>query len=166
MPFLPMRGSGRLDIVNADFVGRAIADLHVKPNPAHDCYHLSSGTGSKTAREIGQAMLSRFPGRRPPRFVPMAEKPFAAVVDRMAGLPKSQLALIGSLLKVFLPYITLDTVFDNERVCRELGDSPTPFTEYCGGLYEWSKSVGFEYPYEAFPRELSELRETGAGAWA
>lgn len=168
MPLLPMRGEGRLDIVNADFVGRAIADLHVKEAPRFDCYHLSSGRASKSAREIGEAMLSRFPERRPPRFVPAAERPFAAVVDRMAGLPKSQVALVGSLLKVFLPYITFDTVFVNDRVCEELGEAPVPFTEYCGELYAWAKAHRFRFPHEPLPAALaSELgSQRGAGAWA
>jgi nucleoside-diphosphate-sugar epimerase len=167
MPFLPMRKDARLDIVNADFVGRAIADLHVKREPRWDTYHLSSGTASMNAGQIGGALLSRHPDRRPPRFVPMAERPFAAVVDRMADLPKSQLALVGSLLKVFLPYITFDTVFRNERVCEELGETPVPFTEYCGDLYSWAKSVNFQFPAAPLPAGMAtELsRATGNTTW-
>lgn len=169
MPFLPMRPGSRLDIVNADFVGRAIADLHVKSEPRWDTYHLSSGRASMNAQQIGEALLSRYPDRRPPRFLPRAERPFAAVVDRMAGLPKSQVALIGSLLKVFLPYITFDTVFVNDRVCEELGEVPVPFTEYCGDLYAWAKEARFEFPYEPLPAAIAtELSQAsgGDGAWA
>lgn len=168
MPFLPMREGARLDIVNADFVGRAIAELHVKHEPRFDTYHLSSGRASKNAKQIGEALLSKHPERRPPRFVPSAQRPFAAVVDRMASLPKSQLALVGSLLKVFLPYITFDTVFRNERVCEELGETPIPFTEYCGDLYSWAKSVDFQFPYDLLPAALATevSRSSGVGAWA
>jgi thioester reductase-like protein len=172
MPVLPMSGRARLDIVNADFVGRAIADLHLKKDLAHRIYHLSSGTSSKCAEEIGVALLSKFPGRRPPRFVPRASGAFEATVNRMADLPKGTLSLYGALLKVFWPYIVFDTVFDNTRVCAELGETPVPFTpvpftpvpftpvpftEYCGELYRWSREVKFTYPYQALPQRLAKL---------
>lgn len=152
-PALPMRADGRLDIVNADYVGRAIADVHLVSAPAHQIYHLSSGTQSRTAAEIGDALLSRYPERRRPRFVPQAEGPFGSVVDRMASMTakkgvRGQMALIGSLLKVFLPYITFDTVFDNSRIVKELGQSPVPFVDYCGGLYEWAKKSNYTYSYK------------------
>jgi nucleoside-diphosphate-sugar epimerase len=171
LPALPMRADGRLDIVNADYVGRAIADIHLKAKPAHDIYHLSAGTSAKNAAEIGDALLSRYPERRRPRFLPRAERPFAAVVDRMAGLShrgggRGQVALIGSLLKVFLPYITFDTVFDNSRVVRELGESPVPFTTYCGDLYAWAKKRNYEYPYRALSAETKKRSSTEASAWA
>lgn len=163
MPVLPMRGETRLDIVNADYVGRAIADLHVKPELKWDTYHLASGTASRTAEEIGTALLSKFPGRRPPRFVPAGSAPFESLVNRMANLPKGTLSLYGSLLKVFWPYIVYDTVFDHSRVVAELGADPIPFTEYCGELYRWSKSVSFKYPYAPLPesieRHASDVRE-------
>lgn len=166
-PALPMRADGRLDIVNADYVGRAIADVHLKSRPAHEIYHLSSGRQSKTAAEIGQALLSRYPDRRPPRFVPQAETPFARVVDRMASMTarkgmRGQMALVGSLLKVFLPYITFDTVFDNERIVTELGETPVPFVEYCGALYEWAKKGNFTYPYRTLDAAtLARLASVG-----
>src|SRR6516225_2250774 len=51
---LPLRPRDRVDIVNVDFVAEAIATLHQKENPLHDTYHLSSGTGSQTFRELTQ----------------------------------------------------------------------------------------------------------------
>jgi nucleoside-diphosphate-sugar epimerase len=175
MPALPMREDGRLDIVNADYVGRAIADVHLKRDPAHEIYHLTSGTRSKTAAEIGDALLGKHPERRRPRFLPRTERPFARVVDRMASMTAKkgvagQVALVGSLLKVFLPYITFDTVFDNTRIVRELGEEPVPFTAYCGDLYDWAKRVRFEYPYRALSAEgrarTGETANEGASGWA
>jgi nucleoside-diphosphate-sugar epimerase len=166
MPVLPMTGAARLDIVNADFVGRAIADLHVKKTTRHRIYHLSSGTGSKRAEEIGVALLSKFPGRRPPRFAPRASGAFEAVVNRLADLPKGTLSLYGALLKVFWPYIVFDTVFDNTRVCAELGETPVPFTEYCGELYRWSREVKFTYPYAPHPARFERGPETQVTTWA
>lgn len=166
LPALPMRAEGRLDIVNADYVGRAIADIHLKTKPAHEIYHLSAGTSAKNAAQIGDALLSRYPERRRPRFLPRAERPFAAVVDRMAGMPKGQVALVGSLLKVFLPYITFDTVFDNSRVVSELGEAPVPFTTYCGDLYAWAKKKKFEYPYRALSAETTRTVSGETSQWA
>lgn len=168
MPLLPFRPDVRLDIVNADYVGRAIADVHVRARPRHEIYHLTSGATSPSAREVAERLLSQFPDRRPPRFVPRAERAFGAAMDRLASLPSGrgpasqpplvrQAALIGSLFKVFLPYITWDTVFDNSRIREELGTEPVRFTDYCGELYAWGKKVGFRYPYEPLPRAAAAL---------
>ena len=54
-------------------------------------------------------------------------------------------------MKVFWPYITYDTVFDNSRVVNECGFEPTSFTEYCGPLYTWCTDNRFTYPYLDLP---------------
>lgn len=151
LPAVPVRPDARLDIVHADFVAGAVATIHQKDKPAHEIYHLSSGEKSKTAIEIATA-LAGATGKRPPRFFPGMERPFSGLVNTMMNLPKENpLFVPASLLKVFLPYVTYDTVFDNTRVCAELGKTPVPFTEYCAPLYRWAKSVNFEYPYKALP---------------
>lgn len=150
LPVLPFRPDGRLDIVNADWVGDAIATIHAKADPAHSIYHLSAGTGSLTTEAIAHAMTAST-GRRA-RFVPRLLKPFKAAVDLAGGShAKNPVTLVGSLLKVFLPYITYDTVFDNSRAVAEVGRAPTPFTEYCGPLYRWAKEVRYRYPYAPLP---------------
>lgn len=164
MPVLPMDGASRLDIVNADFVGQAIADLHLMRETKHRIYHLSSGLESKQAREIGAALLSSSPSRRPPRFLPGASRSFEGLVQRMANAPRDSrvgdtVALYGALLKVFWPYIVFDTVFDNQRVVEALGRAPVPFTEYCGELYRWSRDVDFRYPYRPLPTNLRAAAE-------
>lgn len=153
LPAIPIGAHIRQDIVNADFVGKAIALLHMKGEPAHETYHLSAGASSKTAREVGDALLGGT-GRRPPRFLTPMQGPFAAVVDRLASGPRGKVSLMASLLKVFLPYVTNDVVFDNTRVTTELGLAPAPFTDYCADLYRWAKSVDFEYPYAPLPDAL------------
>src|SRR4029434_10411707 len=47
LPFLPLRPTDRIDIVPADYVGKAIVTIHQKDEPAQPRYHLSSGTGSQ-----------------------------------------------------------------------------------------------------------------------
>lgn len=155
LPAVPIGARVRQDIVNADFVGTAIARLHVKDAPAHDTYHLSAGERSPMAREVGDALVAGT-GRRAPVFLTPMQGPFAAIVDRLASGPRSQVSLMASLMKVFLPYVTNDVVFDNKRVTEELGIAPAPFTDYCADLYAWAKSVRFEYPYVPLPASVAQ----------
>lgn len=176
LPLVPMRGDARVDIVNADYVGRAIADVHLKDKPAHEIYHLSSGRESLRAVQIRDALLAAHPQKRRPRFLAGAERPFARVVGRMASMQArqglgGQMAYIGALMKVFLPYVTFDTVFDNQRIVAELGEAPVPFSAYCGPLYNWATKNRFTYPFRSLApdtlRALSEGAGRGEGfAWA
>ena len=70
LPVLPLRPDDRIDIVPANYVAKAIVTIHQKPTPAHGIYHLSSGEGSQTYREITTALASAGGGRRP-AFVPI-----------------------------------------------------------------------------------------------
>jgi thioester reductase-like protein len=158
MPIVPFDPSGRLDIVNADWVGRAVAEIHMVDEPRHDIYHLSSGTSSRTIGEVARA-VGEAAGKRP-RFVAGLERPFDALVNTLAGLRSRNVATyVASLLKVFLPYITYNTVFDNRRAVDEIGVEPVPFVQYCADLYRFSKRVNFEYPHVPLPpRSESKVR--------
>ncbi len=150
MPIVPFDPSGRLDIVNADWVGRAVAEIHMKDEPSHDIYHLSSGTSSRTIGEVAGAVARA--ANTSPRFVAALQSPFGTLVNTLAGLSSRNTATyIASLLKVFLPYITYDTVFDNRRAVEEIGVAPVPFVDYCADLYRFSKRVNFEYPHVPLP---------------
>jgi nucleoside-diphosphate-sugar epimerase len=146
---LPFRPHDKIDIVNADFVAGAIADLHMKENPAHDTYHLSSGNDSQTFRELTKA-LAAAQNTRAPMFVPILEGPFRSVVNVLANR-KSQIGYGASLMKVFLPYLTWNTVFDNSRVTAELGRKPAPFSDYSLPLLRFSRQHNFTYPYQPWP---------------
>lgn len=151
MPVIPFSGHVRLDIVNADWVGRAIATIHMKKQTQWEIYHLASGESSKRAVEIAAAIL-RGSGRRLPVFAARLENPFGTIMNNLASMKsRNTLTLVGSLFKVFLPYITYDTVFDNTRAVTESGVSPVPFTEYGASLYAFSKKHNYSYPYLPFP---------------
>ncbi len=145
LPVLPFRPRDKVDIVNVDFVADAIATLHQKDNPEHDTYHLSSGVGSQTFCEITRA-LAAAQNKRPPIFLPMAERPFTGSVSFLANR-KGALGKGASLLKVFLPYLVWNTVFDNTRVVKELGKKPVPFSQYCYPLLKFSRENNFAYNY-------------------
>jgi hypothetical protein len=54
-------------------------------------------------------------------------------------------------MKVFLPYLVWNTVFDNTRVVTELGRKPRPFSDYSHPLLAFSKRNNFSYPYQDWP---------------
>jgi thioester reductase-like protein len=150
LPVLPFPPEDRLDIVNVDFVANSIATIHQKAKPGHDTYHLSSGTASQTYRELTKA-LAESRRARPPLFVPWLDGPFTSVVNWLADRRGTAVGYSASLMKVFLPYLTFNTVFDNSRVVSETGQSPAPFSQYCFPLFKFSKENRFEYPYRPWP---------------
>jgi thioester reductase-like protein len=149
LPVLPFRPTDKIDIVNVDFVAEAIATVHQKDQPNFDTYHLSSGVGSQTFREITQA-LAAAQGKRASMFVPVAERPFAGSVNFLANR-QGPVGKGASLMKVFMPYLTWNTVFDNTRAASELGKSPVPFSQYCYPLFKFSRENDFTYRYRPWP---------------
>jgi thioester reductase-like protein len=146
---LPFRSSDRIDIVNVDFVADAIATLHQKEQPSYDTYHLSSGRDSQTFRELTTALAASQEKRRP-LFLPFLERPFTSTVNALAN-SASSMAYGASLMKVFMPYLVWNTVFDNTRVTSELGRKPVPFSRYSYGLLKFSRENNFTYPYKPWP---------------
>jgi hypothetical protein len=57
----------------------------------------------------------------------------------------------AALLKVFMPYLVWNTVFDNTRVTTELGRKPVPFSQYSFPLLKFSRDGNFTYPYQEWP---------------
>ncbi len=149
LPVLPFRPHDKIDIVNVDFVADAISTLHMKADPAHDTYHLSSGNGAQTFRELTKALATE-QNRRGPVFLPVLEGTFAALVNTLADR-KGAVGRGAALMKVFLPYLTWNTVFDNTRVTTELGRKPVPFSQYSFPLLRFSREHKFEYPYRPWP---------------
>src|SRR6202453_1794152 len=149
LPVLPFRPTDKIDIVNVDFVADAVATLHQKDQPKYDTYHLSSGVGSQSFREITRALASA-QNKRAPVFVPVAERPFAGSVNFLANR-KGAVGKGASLMKVFMPYLVWNTVFDNRRVTAKLGKKPVPCSEYCYPLYKFSSENNFTYRYRPWP---------------
>ena len=152
LPVLPLRAKDRVDIVNVDFVADAIATLHVKERTSFDTYHLSSGRDSQTFRQITES-LAAAQDRRGPVYLPFLGRPF----DRSVNLLSNRKGTIGhgaALMKVFLPYLTFNTVFDNARITTELGRKPVPFSQYSYPLLKFSRETNFTYPYQAWPAQV------------
>jgi hypothetical protein len=57
-------------------------------------------------------------------------------------------------MKVFMPYLVWNTVFDNTRVTSELGRKPVPFSQYSYPLLKFSRDTNFAYPYQNWPSQV------------
>lgn len=158
LPVVPLSADWRMDIVPANYVGEAIVTIHQKDKPRYGTYNLSSGRGSETYGTIVKELSKH--ERMKPRFVPSIANSFASVVDQLASSKrKNAVTWTASLLHVFMPYLTFDTVFDNARVVEELGHAPARFTEYAWGLYRFAKDGDFTYPYLDWPATAREAAE-------
>src|SRR5580692_2774287 len=161
-PVLPVRPADRIDIVPVDYVAESIVALHQKSNPSHEIYHLSSGTGSETFSRLTHA-LAESAGKMEPLYWPGLEGSFSAVVNLLSN-SRGPIGRNASLLKVFMPYLVWDTVFDNSRVVAEMGRAPEPFSEYCYPLLRFSRDHHFSYPYEQWPGPAAMISEDTAPA--
>jgi hypothetical protein len=88
--------------------------------------------------------------KRGPVFLPVLGKPFGSIVNMLADR-KGSLGRNAALMKVFLPYLTWNTVFDNTRVTAEMRRRPAPFSQYSFPLLRFSREHNFEYPYQTWP---------------
>jgi thioester reductase-like protein len=153
LPVLPFRPADKIDIVPVDFVADAVATLHQKERPEHEIYHLSSGRDSETFAELTDA-LAKSQGRRSPVFVPDLEGPSSKIVSALAGRA-GKIGGLATLLKVFLPYLVWNTVFDNTRAVAEMRRRPAPFSEYCYPLLRFSRENNFAYKYRDWPGDAA-----------
>jgi thioester reductase-like protein len=154
LPLLPLRADDRVDIVPADYVADAVVYLHQKPHTEHEIYHLSAGTDSQTFRQLTEA-LAQARGKMPPLFWPGMVGPFSSVVDWLSRR-RDNVGYGASLLKVFLPYLVWNTVFDNTRVTAELGRAPAPFSSYCFPLLRFARENRFRYPHREWPEPQAD----------
>jgi thioester reductase-like protein len=163
LPVLPLRPDDKIDIVPADYVGKAIVTIHQKAQPAHGIYHLSSGTASQTYRELTDS-LAETGGWRRPMYAPSFGRLFSATVNWLANR-SGAVGYGASLMKVFWPYLDWNTVFDNSRVVAELGESPAKFSTYAYALLKFSRENKFRYPAKPWPASASEAAsKTVAGS--
>jgi thioester reductase-like protein len=149
LPALPFRPADKIDIVNVDFVASAIATLHQKERPDYEIYHLSSGRESQTFQELTRA-LAAARHKSGPVFLPFLEKPFTASVNFLSNR-SGTVGRNAALMKVFMPYLVWNTVFDNTRVTSELGIKPVPFSQYSFPLLKFSRENDFQYKYQPWP---------------
>jgi thioester reductase-like protein len=162
LPVLPLRPADRIDIVPADYVGKAIVTIHQKQSPVYPRYHLSSGSGSQTYRELTDALAQATNSSRP-TYLPALGGTFSGTVNWLSH-KKNNLGRGASLLKVFWPYLVWNTVFDNSRVVEELaGEAPAKFSSYAQPLLKFSRENKFRYPAKPWPLQNATVH-TASGA--
>jgi thioester reductase-like protein len=161
-PVLPLRPNDRIDIVPANFVGAAIARIHQSEKPNHAIYHLSSGTGSQTYKELTDSLAEQG-GWSKPSYQPWLGGPFSGTVNWLA-YKGGALGYGASLLKVFWPYLDWNTVFDNSRVVAEIGVAPADFSTYAYPLLQFSRANKFKYPAKPWPTDLESSTVRIAGS--
>ncbi len=162
MPVLPLRPRDKIDIVPANYVSKAIVTIHQKADAVHGIYHLSSGTGSQTYKELTDA-LAEAGGWRRPAYWPWIGRAFSGTVNWFSNR-NGAVGHGASLLKVFWPYLDWNTVFDNSRVVAELGEAPAKFSTYAFPLLKFSRENKFRYPAKPWPEMDMNAPEKSAAA--
>jgi thioester reductase-like protein len=161
-PVLPLRPNDRIDIVPANFVGAAIVKIHQSEKPNQSIYHLSSGMGSQTYKELTDALAEQG-GWSKPSYQPWLGGPFSGTVNWLA-YKGGAVGYGASLLKVFWPYLDWNTVFDNSRVVAEMGQPPEKFSTYAYPLLQFSRTNRFKYPAKPWPATAQESTAEVAGS--
>jgi thioester reductase-like protein len=159
---LPFRPTDRLDIVPVDFVASSVVTIHLRERPQFEIYHLSSGANSLTFQQITDH-LARAQHRRPPLYLPWLQRPFSGTINMLTH-SSGAVGFGAKLLKVFLPYLLWNTVFDNSRVVTETGVTPPRFTDYCLPLLQFCREHHFTYPYREWPGQAQTPPLTAASA--
>jgi len=156
MRVLPLDPAWSFDICPADYVSRGIVQVHQSDKPKYDSYNLSSGRDSLTFREIVDAVKAA--GHKPlVRFAPRLGRTFERAIELGMKTPrKFGLAPAATLMKVFWPYLSNNTVFDNSHIVEHLGEKPTPFSTYATPLLRFAVDTKFKYPYQEWPADADE----------
>jgi nucleoside-diphosphate-sugar epimerase len=124
---VPLDPLARLDFAPVDFIASAFAEMLLKGDLAHDCYHVSTGEASMTFQALANELILTMPGikklgMRGRDYVPVAS--FARQRWMFAAL------------QPYLPFLTADAVFSNARLRDEIGTlaiAPAP-SSYLGEL--------------------------------
>lgn len=153
MRVLPLNPDWLYDICPANYVGRGIVHVHQAEKPKYSDYNLSSGRGSLTYRQIVDSIKAA--GHKPMvRFAPALGRTFENAIELGMKIPRKYgISPAASLMKVFWPYLSNNTVFDNSHIVEELGEAPTPFSEYSYPLLRFAVENKFKYPYRDWPAD-------------
>lgn len=164
LPVIPLHPDWRIDIVPANYVGKAIVELHQRDELKHDIYHLAAGAASLTARELIGGL--RIHGKHlRGKLVPTLADPIGRLATLLSNTPRKWgISGVSGLFRVFWPYICFDTVFDNSRVVDELGEAPAVFTDYGSELMDYVLDHDFTYPYLPWPPTAPNAEVTSSPA--
>jgi thioester reductase-like protein len=124
---VPLEPLARLDFAPVDFIAGAFAEMLLKNDLAHDCYHVSTGEDSMTFQALAEELILTMPGIK--KLV-MRGRDYVPV-------PKfARQRWMFASLQPYLPFLNADAVFSNARLHDEIGtlaDAPAPIS-YLGEL--------------------------------
>ncbi len=124
---VPLDPLARLDFAPVDFVANAFAEMLLKNDFAHDCYHVSTGEASMTFQVLADELMLTMPGIK--KLV-MRGRDFVPVPTF------ARQRWMFEALRPYLPFLTADAVFSNARLREEIGTlavAPAPIS-YLGDL--------------------------------
>ena len=88
--------------------------------------------------------------------MPRLANAFGTSIDALTHTPRGWGVAPGaSLMKVFWPYLTFNTVFDNARIVEEMGEAPMTFTQYAYPLLRFAIEGDFHYDHLPWPGKTS-----------
>jgi nucleoside-diphosphate-sugar epimerase len=109
---VPLDPLARLDFAPVDFIASAFAEVLLKADLKHDCYHVSTGEDSMTFKALAEVLTASMPG-------------IAKLVMRGRDyVPTPRFARqrwMYQALEPYLPFLTADAVFSNARLRAEIG---------------------------------------------
>ena len=124
---VPLEPQARLDFAPVDFIARAFAEMLLKNDFTHDCYHVSTGDASMTFQALADELALTMPGIK------------KLVMRGQGYVPVPTFARqrwMYAALQPYLPFLTADAVFSNARLKAEIGElavAPAPIS-YLGDL--------------------------------
>ena len=124
---VPLEPLARLDFAPVDFVACAFAEMLLKSDLAHDCYHVSTGEASMTFQALADELALTMPGIK--KLV-MRGRDYVPVPSY------ARQRWMFAALQPYLPFLTADAVFSNARLRSEIGTfavAPAP-SSYLGDL--------------------------------
>ncbi|SFC29822.1 Thioester reductase domain-containing protein [Polaromonas sp. OV174] len=124
---VPLDPLAKLDFAPVDFIAGAFAEMLLKTELKHDCYHVSTGEDSMSFQALAEQLKDSMPG-------------IGKMVMRGRDYePTPQFARqrwMYQALQPYLPFLTADAVFSNARLRAEIGTAavaPSP-ASYLGEL--------------------------------
>ena len=124
---VPLDPLARLDFAPVDFIAGAFADMLLKADLRHDCYHVSTGDDAMTFKALADELSQSMPG---------IGKMVMRGKDYVPSFSFARQRWMFEALQPYLPFLTADAVFSNARLKAELGSAaiaPTPGS-YLGDL--------------------------------
>jgi thioester reductase-like protein len=150
-PLLPLDPAWRMDIVPVNWVADAMVAVHSAPVLAQTSFNLSAGPGSESYGTLLDGLMAAGAPRRP-LFVPRWNRTSQWLFDQGATAPRGwPITGPAALLKVFWPYLSNNTVFDNAHTLALVGRAPASFSTYAWPLFRFAADGGFTFPHQPWP---------------